>query len=232
MLICECQLRNHDTMPALGVPHVVVREAVRVHPELASAIEVHARNEELFTNFEQEECPVTIRAQPLLVFLHKLDDLRLGEAKTVEAIAHTAEDLGKGAVLDHFVDSDLSLLRRGTPDIRAITLEVTVDPARKSILRFRDGRLAVRFVELQGFGTGDELDDAGDVLGDLGKLLFDQGGDGGDNFVAACPHVFDVLSVEDAVLGELAKGGAGSLAGGIGDQGHAGFDLAVSNFSV
>ena len=33
-------------MPVLGVPHVVVRETVRVHLELAIVIEVHVRNED------------------------------------------------------------------------------------------------------------------------------------------------------------------------------------------
>ena len=33
-------------MPVLGVPDVVVREAVRIHLELAIVIEVHVRNED------------------------------------------------------------------------------------------------------------------------------------------------------------------------------------------
>ena len=219
-------------MPALGRPHVVVRETAREHPELAIVIEDHVRNEELFSNLEEEEGAVTVRAEPLAVLLHELGDLGLSEAETVEVIAHTAEDLGEGAVLDHLVDGDLSLLRRFRFHIATVFLEVAVNPAGEGVLRFRDGLLAVRFVELQSFGTGDELDDAGDVIGDLGKLLLDQGADGCDNFVAACPHTLDVLLVENTVSGELAKRGAGSLAGGIGDQGHAGFYLTVRNFCV
>ena len=95
MLICEYQLRDHDARPAPGVPHVAVRQPEHAHPELATDVEVHARNEELFTNLEQEEGPVTIRAEPLAVFLHELDDLRLGETKTVEVVAHAVPDLAK-----------------------------------------------------------------------------------------------------------------------------------------
>ena len=40
------KFRNHDPMPILGVPDVVVREAVRVHVE-AIRVPVHVRDEDL-----------------------------------------------------------------------------------------------------------------------------------------------------------------------------------------
>ena len=230
MLICECQLRDHEARPAPGVPDAVVREAAHVHPEPANVVEAHVRNEELIADFEQEEGPVTIRAKPLAVLLDELDDLGLREAKTVEVVAHAVPDLGECPVLDQLVDSGLRLLRGFGFNVATPALEVAVDVAGKGVLRFRNGCFPVRFVELQGFSAGDEFDVAGDVLGQLGKLLLHQSGDGGDNLIAAGTHAFDVLLVEDAVLGELAELGASPLTGGIGDQGHAGFDLAVTDF--
>lgn len=217
-------------MSGIGVPDTVVREAAHADLEATVVAHDHDRNEELFANLEQEEGPIAVRAEPFAVFLHELDDLRLGETKTVEVIAHAVEDLGEGTVLNHLADGDLGFLCRGTADIRAVVLEVGIDPPGEGLLRFRDGSLAIRLVELECLSTGDDLDDAGDVLGYLGKLLLNQGGDGGDDLIATRPHTLDVLSVENTVLGELAESGAGSLASGIGDQGHAGFDLAVTDF--
>ena len=42
----KSQFRYHDAMPVLGVPDVVVREAVHVHLEPTIVVEVHVRNED------------------------------------------------------------------------------------------------------------------------------------------------------------------------------------------
>ena len=40
------KFRDHDAMTVLGVPDVVVREAVHVDLELPVVVEVHVRNED------------------------------------------------------------------------------------------------------------------------------------------------------------------------------------------
>ncbi len=41
------EFRDHDTMPILGVPNVIVREVVHVDIRVAVGVQVHVRHEEM-----------------------------------------------------------------------------------------------------------------------------------------------------------------------------------------
>ncbi len=153
-----CQLRDYDATMAPSVPLVVVREVAHANLEFLVAAEIHAYNKEL-VNLKQEVSWASICMKPFAVFLHELDDLRLRETKTVEVVAHAIEDLGECPTPDHLVDEDLCLLGRFRLHIATVFLEVGIDPTRKGILRFRDGRLPVRFIEFESFRDRDVIDD-------------------------------------------------------------------------
>ena len=149
-------------MTIVGVPNVVARKLVHVDAERPIVVDVHVRNEEIFTPLEQEESPVAIGAEPLAVFLHKPNDLRLREAQTVEIGGKTVVDLSKRAVFNHLVDGDLLFLRRLTRDVELPVTEVAVEVPVEGVLGFGDGFGAVRLVEGERFRTRDEFQTSAD----------------------------------------------------------------------
>ena len=217
-------------MTVPGVPDMGMREAKHADAEPPVVRHAHARHEKLVTNLEEEEGSVPFGAKPLVMLIHEVDDLRLGESEFVEIITHSPEDLLEGTVLDHLVDRNLGFLRGRASDVRAIPLEVWIDPAGESFRRFRDGFLPICLVKFENFGAGDEFDDTGNVLSDLSKHFLHGPRNRGDHLVTTGPHIFNILLVDHAVLGELAERHARCLASSINYQRNAGLDLILTDF--
>ncbi len=151
-------------MPTACVPDVVVRELDHADVERPVVVDVHVRNEEIFIPLEQEEGSVAVSTEPLAMFLHEPDDLRLSEAQTVEIGRKTVVDLAKGAVLGHLEDRNLLLLGRLTRDIKIPVTEVAIEIPIKGVLGFSDGFGAVRRIKDKRFRSRDEFEVAHDVL--------------------------------------------------------------------
>ena len=151
-------------MLILGAPDAVVGKLVHEDAEGPVVELEHERNEEIITTLEQEECPVTVSAEPLAMFLHESDDLRLREAQTVEIGRKTVVDLSERAVLNHLVDGDLLFLRRLARDVELPVAKVAVEVTVEGAPRLGNGFGAVRLVEGKRFRTRDELQTSADDL--------------------------------------------------------------------
>lgn len=215
-LVCECQLRYHHPNAAAGIPTAAVREAIDVHIE-AVGVHVHARNEELVTNLEQEECGVAVGAKPFAILLHELDDLGLRQAEQIQIVGQAAEDRAEVSIPDHLMDLDLLLSSRFAFDVAAVGFEVSVNQAPECVIRLGDGFLAVGRIDDEHFRARNELETAGNVLRELSELLLDEGGDRSDEFVAAFEQPLEVLGVNDIRFREFVDRRSGGFAGRVGN---------------
>lgn len=144
-------LRDDEPRTSVATPHAAAREAVDVGARPLARIQKHDRNEELVTNFEEEEGGVALFSQPFLVVADEGDDLFLGETQIVKLSVEAAEDVFEVTIFGHFMNLDGGS-RFGFPgDIKTPVFEVGVDAPGKNFGGLSDRLLAA------GGGDDDRL---------------------------------------------------------------------------
>ena len=71
-------------MPALDTPNEVAPETVHANLEPSARKQVHVGDEEIILALKEEEGSVTVRSEPISVFLHEILDLILSETQFVQ----------------------------------------------------------------------------------------------------------------------------------------------------